>query len=60
MSNFRITITIEATVVTQQDKTVQWVEDNVLDDFHQELVQAGYIVGDMQVEQVESFEEVKS
>lgn len=48
--NFRVFIAVEATVVTNEDKTVQWVEDNVLDDFHDELVGYGYIVGDMGVQ----------
>lgn len=48
--NFRVFIAVEATVVTNEDKTAQWVEDNVLDDFHDELVGYGYIVGDMGVQ----------
>lgn len=47
--NFRVFIDVEATVVTNEDKTVEWVDENVINEFHDELVGYGYIVGDMRV-----------
>lgn len=49
---FRVYISVEASVITQDDKSVDWVDENVLDDFNQELVEQGYIVHDMSVEEV--------
>jgi hypothetical protein len=48
---FRVYIEIEGTVTTQHDKTIEWVEQNVLDSFHDELIDMGYIVGEMTVEE---------
>lgn len=40
---------VSTDVTTFEDKTVEWVDENVLDDLHHDLVKSGFTVDDMGV-----------